>query len=378
MRQRIYHHSVSSHSVQRISSSAEVFDATQTGTLDYHGAMGVYLREIFFHIPSLIANYFNSQADYESAQRWYQRIFDPFASETITVNPALPAEEQRRRKLDRNWLGTPKRLTFDKRGFDPTAWTPDNRAVIFVSDREGPRKIFKQNIDQTQPEVMVDGDDTLSGMRLNPDATDLLYLIMPKADSPSQNVRIMRMPLAGGTSELVLEAPRILNQQCARVPSTLCIYSPEEPNQVRFFTFDPVTGSGSELAAARIKDSGGWHNWSLSPDGKLLASARGGGGLAGVAELRIFSIVNSSARTIVIPHWAGIAGVDWAAEGRSVWIGVISGDAPGFRKYFAQAVLRVDLNGKVIDRLESDSVRFDVAVPSPDGKKIALSGWTSD
>lgn len=82
----------------------EIFDATETGTLDYHGATGVYLREIFCHIPHLIANYFNSQGKFEDAQRWYQRIFDPFASETITgIDPALPPEERHRRELDRNW-----------------------------------------------------------------------------------------------------------------------------------------------------------------------------------------------------------------------------------------------------------------------------------
>jgi hypothetical protein len=44
----------------------------------------------------------------------------------------------------------------------------------------------------------------------------------------------------------------------------------------------------------------------------------------------------------------------------------------------AQAVLRIDLNRKVLDRLENDNLRFDVAIPSTDGKKVALSGWTSD
>jgi hypothetical protein len=148
---------------------------------------------------------------------------------------------------------------------------------------------------------MVDGNETFATPRLNSKATDLVYLLMPKADKPSQNVQIMRMLLAAGPSELVLEAPWILNQQWTRLPSTLCIYTPEEPDQVRFFAFDSITGTGSELTAARIKHSGGWHNWSLSPDGKFQASAKCGGN----AELRIFLIANGSSKTIVIPHWGG-------------------------------------------------------------------------
>jgi hypothetical protein len=82
----------------------KVNDATKTGDIDFNGPMGTYLREVFFHIPFLIANHLNSQGKYEEAQRWYNYIFDPTASETIQGLPAgLSEEERRRRELDRNW-----------------------------------------------------------------------------------------------------------------------------------------------------------------------------------------------------------------------------------------------------------------------------------
>jgi hypothetical protein len=82
----------------------KVHDASLAGDIDFTGAMGVYLREIFFHIPFLIANHLNSEGRYEEAQRWYQFIFDPTSSETIQGLPAgLSDEERRRRELDRNW-----------------------------------------------------------------------------------------------------------------------------------------------------------------------------------------------------------------------------------------------------------------------------------
>ncbi|MCA1790399.1 MAG: hypothetical protein LC667_11255, partial [Thioalkalivibrio sp.] len=84
--------------------ASKVNDATKTGDIDFNGAMGTYLREVFFHIPFLIANHLNSQGRHEEAQRWYHYIFDPTASETIQGLPAgLSAEERRRRELDRNW-----------------------------------------------------------------------------------------------------------------------------------------------------------------------------------------------------------------------------------------------------------------------------------
>ncbi len=38
-----------------------------------------YYRELFFHIPFLIANQLNSQGRYEDAKYWYEKIFNPTA-----------------------------------------------------------------------------------------------------------------------------------------------------------------------------------------------------------------------------------------------------------------------------------------------------------
>lgn len=84
--------------------SNKIQDATKTGAVDFNGPHGTYLREVYFHIPFLIANHLNSQGRFEDAQRWYHYIFDPTASETIQGLPAgLSDEERRRRELDRNW-----------------------------------------------------------------------------------------------------------------------------------------------------------------------------------------------------------------------------------------------------------------------------------
>ena len=83
---------------------SQIFDDTKVGAVDFDGAMGTYLREIFFQIPFLIANHLNSQGRFEDAERWYKYIFDPTSDETIQgLPPGLTPEERRRRELDRNW-----------------------------------------------------------------------------------------------------------------------------------------------------------------------------------------------------------------------------------------------------------------------------------
>ena len=56
------------------------------------GAMSVYFREIFFHIPFLIANHLNSQGKYSDAQRWYHYIFNPTASNIAESPGSNPSD----------------------------------------------------------------------------------------------------------------------------------------------------------------------------------------------------------------------------------------------------------------------------------------------
>ena len=83
-------------------------------------------------------------------------------------------------------LGMPRRLTLDERQDDPYSWTPDSKAVFFLSDRDGPWHIFKQEIDQSQPELLVGGNDDLATPRLTPDSSALLYLVLPQPGDSSQ------------------------------------------------------------------------------------------------------------------------------------------------------------------------------------------------
>ena len=70
----------------------------------------------------------------------------------------------------------PRRLTLDTNESLATAWTADSRAVLFVSDRNGTWKLFKQNIDETTAEVLVEGR-SMRFPRLSTDSLEVLYLV---------------------------------------------------------------------------------------------------------------------------------------------------------------------------------------------------------
>ena len=262
-------------------------------------------------------------------------------------------------------IGELKRLTLDERADLPYAWTPDNRSVIFISDRYGTFNIFKQDIDQHTPDLVVGGKDQLGIPRLSPDGTEIVYIVQPKVGANSPTARLMRVPLRGGPPREILEAPGIMNQQCARLPSTLCLYNQVvSRTETRFYTFDLEHGKGRELEKARGNLDAEQYNWSLSPDGQTLALARKFGPQREPAIL-LLSIADGSERTLVIHNWPTLVCLDWAADSKSLWA-VVSTTAD------AKTLLNLDLQGKVRPVLEEQQMVLGWAIPSPDGRELAI------
>ena len=274
-------------------------------------------------------------------------------------------------------LTNPQRLTLDDRGNFVFTWMPDGKAVVFLSDRDGPIHIFKQAIDQPQPELLVGGDDALALPKISPAGTDLLYLVMPKQGQASQNVRIMRMPLAGGPPQLLLEAPGIWNQECARFPATLCIFSPGGMNRQVFFTFDPITGAHNELmSASGIDKDSDLPNWELSPDGKYLARSILKPNQD--AAIRVLSIADGSDRTVKVKGWSLLNGIYWSADGKNLWAGAVNTKHAGLGGSDPCPLLEIGLDGKVRVMASASDVCFIVGIPSPDGRYMAVEGAKAD
>jgi Tol biopolymer transport system component/DNA-binding winged helix-turn-helix (wHTH) protein len=260
-------------------------------------------------------------------------------------------------------LGTLHRLSLDERRNMPFAWTPDGKSVIFTSDRDGAMHIFKQSIDQPAPDLLVGGDKNAHGARLNPDGSEILYLLNPSPTDADRRTQLMRVPLSGGTPQLVLAELGITNVQCARTPSTVCIFSKFSSNGLVFMTFDPAAGKEKELT--RIEDPEWYsYNWTLSPDGSTLALSRKHR-TQEPAAIRLLPVAGGTERTIAFQAWSGIAYIDWAADGRSLWVRASSPAG-------TQTLLNVDLHGKVKPVLQESEMELGWAIPSPDGRNVAI------
>ena len=268
---------------------------------------------------------------------------------------------------DDGHLGKPQRLSLDEQRNYPYDWTPDGKSVLFISDRDGSLHLFKQAIDQPAPELLVGRDENVLMTRLGPQGKSILFLLTAPPNDPSGRIRIMRIPLGGGVAEPVLAEAGINNLQCARRSSNLCIFSQYSKDRLAFYTFDSQTGQESLL---KIIPESEWfiENWSLSPDGSALALAKKHRG-ATTATIRILAVDGSSERTLSLEGWFAINFMDWSADGKSLWVNTSS--ATG-----TPTLLNVKLTGKVTPSLEETEMQLGWAIPSPDGRHVAI--WKSE
>jgi Tol biopolymer transport system component/DNA-binding winged helix-turn-helix (wHTH) protein len=253
-------------------------------------------------------------------------------------------------------LSAHRRLTLDESASIPTAWTPDSRAILFESDRNGRSEIFKQATDQALAERLVTSPDQLSQPRVTPDGSEILYVSTPRTAGAETASSIFAIPVLGGAPRLVLKDVGIFAVECARSPSTVCMYSNSKGNIRETFRFD--VQSGKTTSPAQIDPEG---FWSLSPDGSQRAFVTVG---ADQETIRVRSTSPDKSRDLVVKGWKGLMHVDWSADGNSLLVGWHNQERES-------ALLRVTLDGKVsVLHRSNDFIGY--AIPSPDGRSLAI------
>src|SRR5262249_56886783 len=118
-----------------------------------------------------------------------------------------------------------RRLTLDESVSIPSSWTPDSKAVLFNSDRNGTPEIFKQGVNELLAESLVTSADQASQPRLTPDGSEILYISTPKSGNLEAPSSIFAVPIDGGAPRLVLNDVGLFTFPSPRLPSTICLYT---------------------------------------------------------------------------------------------------------------------------------------------------------
>jgi DNA-binding winged helix-turn-helix (wHTH) protein/Tol biopolymer transport system component len=270
----------------------------------------------------------------------------------------------------------PRRFTLDNRGIRSLdSWTPDSQAIVFSSDRNGRQEIFRQGLNESVGEVVVqDSEDNYDAV-LTPDGAWALYVAAKRGALGAQDFtqRLMRRPANGGSPDLVLEEPagHPLDYRCPRKSSSRCVLLRRDGKDLVFYSLDPVQGKGQQLG--RIQTSASARSdvsWSVSPDGSRLAYVPGTEEYKG--RIEVLALRNHAWHEVSLePGWGDLQSVAWAADGNGFFVTSWLPDSFD--------LLHVTLTGKVKPLLRNGHRQWIVgALPSPNGKYLALMAQTTD
>ena len=214
-----------------------------------------------------------------------------------------------------------RRVTFEENGMDAVSdWTADSKILIIAHNRSGQWRLYKQAVDSNEPQPLMPTTD-VGGVEEAVVSPDQKWIIVQ--NDPPENtgdarttVRIMRVPMAGGSPELIFTTRNGSLISCPRNPSKPCAVAEESPDRKAMIitAFDPVHGRGVELARFDLKpDANTGVNLGhlvlcrISPDGARLAVARTSDGPIEIHSLRgrpTSTIRTTGLDRMVMLNWA--------------------------------------------------------------------------
>ena len=219
-------------------------------------------------------------------------------------------------------------------------WTPDGKAILLDLNRFDHTTFQKLWLNTGAKETLA----TVAGgveenAFLSPDGKWLIAQIFASNDQPAKLVRI---PIGGGTPELIFTLAGFNSAACARSPSNLCALAEQTPDhkQAVITSFDPIKGRGTELTRFAL---GPMYQatregviWAISDDGTKIAFVSGNEGPVQVRSLR-------SGQQQVI-HAKGVNKImyqlEWTHDGKGFIV-------RGTTKNGNEEVLYVNLKGDV-------------------------------
>jgi eukaryotic-like serine/threonine-protein kinase len=254
-----------------------------------------------------------------------------------------------------NRLASPRQLTLEEAYDRPFDWTPDARALLLDSDRDGERRIYKQNIDKDTADLITSGPGYQFGPRISPDGQWLLYSWNDEKPEHSK-IRLMRMSMAGGSAEEILAGDDAFGLMCSHTARGACILIEQRGKTWVCSLLDPINGRGPKVLETTM-DAG---TPAISPDGKHIAFV-----LPGTPKnrIRIVNLHGAAESEIRVLGADDLETLDWSGDGT----GFFSGDL----QPSGARLLHVQLNG-ASQVLWTQPARTELwGIPSRDGRRLA-------
>ena len=259
-------------------------------------------------------------------------------------------------------LTSPYRLTLDDRHDRPLGWTADSQSVLFSSTRNGTLDVFAQRANPPGSSQLLAGGP---GAQLGRATGDGRWVIVMDSGPPR---RLLRVSQPGGTAELVANLPDLVMIACGVAPSSPCVgeeRGPDPGNVIRLI--DPMRGLGATL----FRLPGGAGNVAISPTADFFAFLMPSKPGSPRNVIHVVTRNGATDRDIVAAGATTLNSLDYTADGN----GFLASD---YSTDLGARLLHVTMDGTVTVLWSNRGALGTWAVPSPDGKWVALLGATQE
>jgi eukaryotic-like serine/threonine-protein kinase len=259
-----------------------------------------------------------------------------------------------------------RHFTLDERNSTPVDWTPDGQYLLFASKRNGNPALFRQHWD-SDTEERIQAPGTAETGRLSPDGSWLIQQVAAQQAKYAGELQLIRTPPMSGPTEAFSKVRPGTQLSCARLPSTRCVIAePTEDHRYGIVTLmDPLRGRGAELAHFVLDPKFNWIG-RISNDGSRFAVITEPAG-----PIRILSLRGKPERDIPARELKSKGQLQWASRGQGLYLtNAVKG---GSDLYYVDII-----QGYTKKLWHNDSGFLPVALPSPDGRHLAIQGASLD
>jgi serine/threonine protein kinase/Tol biopolymer transport system component len=262
-----------------------------------------------------------------------------------------------------------RHFTLTRTHDNPSAWTPDGKALILTSNRGRSFGVYKQLMGEDDALLLTPSDENALNPEVTPDGKWVLYFEhwdnptgMGNAFRPDP---LKRVPIENGPSQLVLTATSARSElSCARPPSDLCVIAElsEDRKQAIVHAVDPIKGRGAELTRFAVDPNDDRWTIALSPDASRFAGIR-----RPQDPIYIWPLKGKTMREVRVNGWSNLRSVRWAADGKGV---LVLSNQKGYG-----TLLHTDFQGRANVLWEHVTQNW---VESPDGRHLSVNVVTVD
>jgi Tol biopolymer transport system component len=271
----------------------------------------------------------------------------------------------------------PQRVTLDDRYDWPTAWSSDSKNIFFYSDLGGTFDIYRQDVNQHNPDILTSGPDDKWAPQLSPDGKWILYMSWPKPPAGAADLppgKLMRVPISGGPAEFVMDikghpSPGFIvgsfpSFRCPMHPGADCVLSEKGDKQLAFTAFDPVQGRKTGLT--KFSGDPDYLTWDLSPDGSRVAICTFD---FKAGDIAIVPLKPGDAQKFSVMPWNELVAIAWTANGKGLFL------ASSSSRGTSVVTLTLGSPAKLLWKTVWDVYQL---TPSPDGRYLALGPDITD